>query len=324
MRITTIITILTALLLSACSGAKAGDTAGEASRADTIALRKGFSADSAMTYLRRQVEFGPRVPGSQAHKDCREWLTATLRGFGATTQCSSETVATADGSTTDLYNILASFNPDASERILLLAHYDTRPQADNDPDPAHQAVPFDGANDGASGVAVLLEIARNLAIEAPDSIGVDILLTDLEDSGNHTSDDSWCIGSQQFAKGNPAARYRYGILLDMVGGREARFNREYYSAHSAPLPTARVWDMARRLGLEKRFPMQIGGAINDDHLPLIRAGLQVTDIIESANPSTGSFNPTWHTHNDNIDNIDPATMADVGTVVMNVLYNEKP
>jgi len=316
------------MLISACSGAKSTENT---TTAGTFTAHKGFSADSAMEYVRRQVAFGPRVPGTKAHDDCRDWLMATLTGFGADTVTDiGEPVTVYDGNTFAMSNILAIFNTEAKTRILLLAHYDTRPHADNDPDTSRQAQAFDGANDGASGVAALLEIARNIGISCPDSIGVDILLTDLEDYGTSDAsltddpDASWCLGSQWFAANYPVARYRYGILLDMVGGRDAHFNREYFSAHNAPLPTARVWDMAHRLGLDKRFPMQLGGAVNDDHLPLIHAGLQTTDIIESANRTTGSFNPTWHTHADNIDNIDPAAIADAGTVVLNVVYNEKP
>lgn len=295
--------------------------------------RGAFSAESAFAYVKRQVDFGPRVPGTEAHRACADWLVATLHAFGADTiSLSGKPVEAWDGTMLPVRNILARYNPDADARILLVAHYDTRPWADQDPDPAMRMKPIDGANDGASGVAVLLEVARNLGIERP-TIGVDILLTDCEDygvrEGSDVSDsgDSWCLGTQRFVRDMPYTAStipRYGILLDMVGGRDARFNREYFSVSSAQLPTARVWDMARKLGLADAFPMAVGGAITDDHLPLIRAGIPTTDIIENASPSTGSFNPTWHTLADNIDNIDPASLAAAGRVTLNVVYNEKP
>lgn len=315
-----------------CGGNAAGATA---TPADTLAPRGAFSGDSAMAMAAAQVAFGPRVPGTAAHGNCVEWLTGRLEACGADTVEVLESTATAwDGTRLPVRNILARFDTAATSRVLLLAHYDTRPWADQEPDEADRERPIDGANDGASGVAVLLEIARNLGLEAAP-MGVDILLTDCEDYGRRSDapapdgghDDSWALGAAHFASHLPysaADMPRYGILLDMVGGRDARFPREYFSASMAQAPTAKVWDMARRLGYSDRFPAQTGGAVSDDHLPLIRAGIPVTDIIENSNPATGSFPPTWHTHDDNTDHLDPATMEAVGTVVLNVIYNEKP
>ena len=320
--------LLTAL--PACSG-KTASASKATPGAGAFEERGAFSADSAYAYVRRQVEFGPRTPGSDAHRACAEWLESELRRHGADTVVALTSTARAwDGTTLPVRNILARFGSVRSSRILLLAHYDTRPVADHDPDPARRDLPIDGANDGASGVAVLLEIARNLSIaEAP--VGVDILLTDCEDSGapegEPGGEDSWCLGTQHFAANLPysaADRPRYGILLDMVGGRGARFHREYFSEQGAPDPTQKVWAMARRLGLASRFPDAVGGAITDDHLPLMRAGIPTTDIIENASAATGSFPATWHTHSDNIDNIDPAALADAGRTVLNVIYYEKP
>lgn len=328
--------MISAILLlaaTACGGSGASQTKAGEGAVEAYAERGSFSADSAFAYVKRQVDFGPRVPGSEAHRACGDWLVATLRAHGADTVIESGRPVTAwDGTVLPVRNILARYNPDAAARILLVAHYDTRPWADHDPDPDKRMTPIDGANDGASGVGVLLEVARNLNIERP-GVGVDILLTDCEDYGVREgssvtdSGDSWCLGTQQFVENLPytaSTMPRYGILLDMVGGRGARFNREYFSAASAQLPTARVWDMARRLGLGDTFPMALGGAITDDHLPLTRAGIPTTDIIESASAATGSFNPTWHTLADNIDNIDPASLAAAGRVTLNVVYNEKP
>ncbi|MDE6334739.1 MAG: M28 family peptidase [Muribaculaceae bacterium] len=322
--------IISALLLPLA--ASCGSKPSAAADVPAYSEQGAFSADSAYEYVKRQVDFGPRVPGTAPHRACADWLTATLHAFGADTVIvSGMPVEAWDGTMLPVRNILARYNTSANKRVLLVAHYDTRPWADQDPDPGNRMKPIDGANDGASGVGVLLEVARNLGIRRPD-VGVDILLADCEDygvrEGSQTSDtgDSWCLGTQQFAGDLPytaATMPRYGILLDMVGGRGARFNREYFSASSAQLPTARVWDMARKLGLADVFPMAVGGAITDDHLPLIRAGIPTTDIIENASPSTGSFNPTWHTLADNIDNIDPESLAAAGRVTLNVVYNEK-
>lgn len=309
--------------------------AGAGAQADTFEARGAFSGDSAMAAAAAQVAFGPRVPGTAAHDSCAAWLAGRLAACGADTVEVLESTATAwNGDRLPVRNILARFDTAATARLLLLAHYDTRPWADQEADETLRERPIDGANDGASGVAVLLEIARNLGLEAAP-VGVDILLTDCEDYGRRSDapapdgghDDSWAIGAAHFASGlpYPAAKIpRYGILLDMVGGRDARFPREYFSASLAQAPTAKVWDMARRLGLSDRFPDRTGGAVSDDHLPLIRAGIPVTDIIENSNPATGSFPPTWHTHDDNTDHLDRATMHAVGTVVLNVIYNEKP
>ncbi len=325
--------IALALVVSAC-GSRDASAAGTAAPTDTFVERGAFSGDSAMAYAAAQVAFGPRTPGSASHDDCTRWLASELSRLGADTVSILESQVVAwDGKTLPVKNIFAQFNPGNQNRVILLAHYDTRPWADQDNDTDRREQPIDGANDGASGVAVLLEIARNLGIERPD-IGVDILLTDCEDYGMRSdvettgaSDESWCLGSKHFADNLPyklTDRPRYGILLDMVGARGARFNREYLSAKLAPGPTAKVWAMARRLKLDDRFPMEIGGAVTDDHLPLIQAGIPVTDIIENASRSTGSFPASWHTHDDNLDNLDPESMAAAGRVVLNVIYNEKP
>lgn len=330
--ITLTITALCLLGATACSGRGAAATSSAAGQ-DSAAAVETFSADSAYAFVAEQVAFGPRVPGSDAHRACRDRLVECLSEWADTVTVMGEPVTAWDGTVIPVHNIFARFNGNSSKgRILLLAHYDTRPWADHDPDPAQRLTPIDGANDGASGVAVLLEIARNLANSRPD-IGVDILLTDAEDygaredAGVSDSDGTWCLGAQQFAANLPytaADMPSQGILLDMVGGRGAKFHMEYFSTRHAQAPTARIWATAARLGLAGRFPAKAGGAINDDHLPLIRAGIPTVDIIENANASTGSFPPTWHTHQDNLENIDPAALGDVGRVVLNYIYSCKP
>lgn len=317
------------LSISIIFGACSGEKARAAWDAETVMFeeRGAFSGDSAYAYVARQVEFGPRVPGTASHDACVEWLVGTLRGFGADTVMIIGTETTAwNGDRLPVRNILARFKgTSASRPILLAAHYDTRPWADEDSDPDARLHPFDGANDGASGVGVLLEIARNIGKEQT-TVPVDILLTDVEDYGSSGFDSSWCLGAQQFAGDLPYApgdMPRWGILLDMVGGHDAHFPREYFSVQYASVPTAKVWDVAGKLGLRNRFPMSMGGAITDDHIPLTAAGIHTTDIIESANSQTGSFPPSWHTREDNLSNIDATTLSDVGRTVLNVVYYEK-
>lgn len=290
-----------------------------AQKPEKVAQTAVFDVDTAMAFLKRQVDFGPRVPGTSSHKRCADFLAATLRGFGAkVTDTPAATVHPVDGTPIEVRNVFAQFNPEATDRILILAHYDTRPWADEDPDPANRNKPIDGANDGASGVAVALEVARHTATLAPGK-GLDVLFVDWEDSGNSGSDDTWCIGSTYWANNLPytSAAPKYGILLDMVGGPNAVFYREYFSEIYASSINDIVWAAAASTPHANRFKDGIGGAINDDHLPLLRAGIPTIDIIEMT-PS--GFNPTWHTMQDSYDNIDPATIKAVGDVLMKIIY----
>ena len=220
-------------------------------------------------------------------------------------------------------NILGRFHLESQGgRILLLAHWDSRPWADEDPNPENHSKPIDGANDGASGVGVLLEVARQIGMKAP-AVGVDILFVDAEDSGTEGDDSSWARGTQYWVERMPVATPRYAVLLDMVGGRGAQFPRELFSDVNCRSVNDRVWNLARELGLEARFPDRQGGAVNDDHVPLLQAGIPAIDIVETEHPATGSFNPTWHTLEDNIENIDRQTLGDVGLVVTTLIYREK-
>lgn len=279
--------------------------------------------------IKAQTDFGPRVPGSEASRQCAAWLQARLQELGAEDVEVQEAVVTAyDGTSLPIRNITARINPDAKKRILLLSHWDSRPWADHDPDPANRRRPIDGANDGASGVGVILELVRLMGQQKP-AAGVDILLVDAEDYGPHAeasgdSDDAWALGTQYWA-GHPTlpvADIRYGVLLDMVGGKDAIFPREYFSEYYAREINDKVWRAAARCGEASRFVDVTGGAITDDHIYLNRIGIPTVDIIESSNPRTGSFNPTWHTLADNIDNIDTATLGSVGKVLVKLIYSE--
>lgn len=282
-----------------------------------------FDVDSAMMFLTRQVSFGPRLPGTVPHEQCAEWLATTLVGMGANVDNSVAHIPhPVTGQDIVIKNVFGQFNPQAADRVLLLAHYDTRPWADEDPDAANHNKPIDGANDGASGVAVILEVARHAASLSAEK-GLDVLFVDWEDSGSSGDDDSWCIGSSYFARHLPYSASdapRYAVLLDMVGGSDAKFPREYFSEIYASDINNIIWNAARTTGYADRFPNSIGGAINDDHLPLLKAGIPAVDIIETR---ADGFNPTWHTLQDNVANIDPATLEAVGTVLNHIIYSKK-
>lgn len=286
-----------------------------------------FNADSAYNYVKKQLDFGPRVPGSVAHKQCAEWFVDFFSDKADTVYVQDFRTRLYDGRGIDGKNIIAAFNPEAKKRILLAAHWDSRPFADHDPDKNNWNTPIDGANDGASGVGVLMEIARILN-DNPVNIGVDIILFDLEDYGapyflNLMTNDDWALGSQYWAKNPHIYNYRayFGILLDMVGAPNAKFPKEYYSQQFAPALSNDVWKIARELGYDEYFTNELGHPINDDHIYVNAiARIPMIDIIHLENNSESSFYPYWHTVKDNIEQIDPKTLGMVGDVVVNVLY----
>lgn len=310
--------LLAVLALGACGRQKTA----ESSEPAGSMMPPPFETDSAMAFLKAQTDMGPRVPGSEAHMKCGDYLAETLRRLGADTVTQHTAEVTAwNGDRLHLRNIMGRFNRQSGVRpVLLVAHWDSRPWADAEEDSEQAGKPIDGANDGASGVAVLLEIARQASIHGT-MMPLDILLVDGEDYGNSDStggDTSWCLGTQEWLKESPYNNEptpRYGILLDMVGGRNARFHREYFSDRYAPGIVDMVWNTAATIGLSDRFINEPGGAVTDDHVFLNRAGIPVIDIIENKNPATGSFNATWHTHEDNYENIDPTTIRDTGQVI---------
>ena len=311
--------LLFSLIMCTCSSTASGGSEQPAQKVQTT-VGLSFNTDSAMMYIKTQTDFGPRVPDSEAHKKCGDWLVAKLVENGAVVSHDINIIRhPVSNVPLKVRNIFAQFNPEASNRVLILAHYDTRPWADEDSNPSNHNIPIDGANDGASGVAVALEIARHANNLKKDK-GLDILFVDQEDSGNSGNDASWCIGSSFWAQNMPYSKLNkpaYAILLDMVGGKDAIFMREYFSELYAPEINDLVWSAAAKAGYESRFSQNIGGAINDDHIPLIKAGLPTIDIIETR---AEGFNPTWHTLNDTYENIDPQTIMAVGEVLTNIIY----
>lgn len=321
------LSILSATSCSSCNGRDKGDADASTGK---IAQPAIFNADSAYTYVARQVAMGPRVAGTRANEVCSEFIINELIRHGADTVTTQSGQVTAyNGDVLPIKNVMASFNSHAPRRILLLAHYDTRPWADSDPVEENRNTPVPGANDGGSGVAVMLEIARNIGKTQP-KIGVDMLFVDAEDYGqtggfsNH--DESWALGTQYWVNHNPYAPDSlpaYAILLDMVGGIDAKFHREFFSNQEAPQIVDLVWSIAAASGYGDRFVNINGGSVIDDHVFINKAGIPAIDIIESKHDATGTFSPTWHTVNDDMDNIDRSTLKAAGQTVLNVIYNEK-
>ncbi|MDE6769312.1 MAG: M28 family peptidase [Muribaculaceae bacterium] len=308
--------ITTAFILAACSGNKGATQATATIPAEETA-KVAFDADSAYSYVAKQVAFGPRVPNSEAHRQCGDWLTSELRRHGAAVTEQRANLKAFDGTILNARNIFGQINPDAKSRILLLAHWDCRPWADADPNPANHKTPVDGANDGASGVGVILEIARQLNLANSD-LGVDFLFVDAEDWGDEGNEDSWALGTRYFMENPPVAGYapEYAILLDMVGGKNATFYREYFSEQAAPDIAARVWSAAGALEYGNMFFNRVGTAVTDDHTQLIAHGIPAIDIIEYHPEAESGFNPRWHTVNDNMEGIDPKTLEAVGKTVL--------
>lgn len=279
-----------------------------------------FSSDSAYRNVARQVEFGPRVPNTAAHDTTAVWLASELARYGAEVTLQKADLQAWDGTVLRSTNIMGSFNPDLGDRLLLLAHYDTRPWADADPDEGNRTKPIDGANDGASGVGVLLETARLLGQHNPGK-GIDILFVDSEDYGTEGDDESWALGARYFAANpiRPGYRAAKVILLDMVGGKGATFPAEYFSRQAAASLDDSFRQAAARAGYAELFPSHTGSAVNDDHIPFLQAGIPAIDIIDYR--QEGGFPPTWHTLNDNLENIDPAILGAVGKSLIRFIYD---
>lgn len=294
-----------------------------------------FSEDSAFLFIEKQVSFGPRVPNSEAHQKCGDYFVQKLKSIGAEVTEQKFTATAFDGKELQLRNIVGSINPTAKKRVLLAAHWDSRPFADQESDTSKHYQAIDGANDGGSGVGVLMEVLRVAQLNKEKlNIGVDIILFDGEDygtphfyEGEHTSE-SWCLGSQYWAKQHHKEGYHafYGILLDMVGGKDARFYHEGLSRKSANGILKKVWKAAHEEEQGKYFVYQPISEITDDHVYMNKAGIPTIDIIDfqpKQHDVYGSFCDTWHTHDDNMSGIDRASLKAVGQTLIRVLFTEK-
>lgn len=321
--------ILSACLFSCNNDDKINETSTEnkVKTKQFVALAPAFNEDSAYFWVQKQVELGPRVPGSKAHHNCADFLEKKLKSFGLRVIVQSAPVTTYDGKIHTIKNIIASYKPDFQKRVLLLAHWDSRPIADNDDKDKNK--PIDGADDGASGVAVMLEIARQIS-SADIKIGVDFFFSDLEDYGQPDDSekpkmqDSWCLGTQYWAKNLHVPGYaaNYGILFDMVGAKGAVFPREGTGTYFAPDVVNKVWGIAHQLGYSSYFIDDRTGNTTDDHLYVNTiAKIPCIDIVHMS-PVTGTYGEHHHTHKDNIDIIDKSTLKVVGQTVLEVLYQE--
>ena len=332
----TLIIIAFSLLLASCGDKQPQGTPTTTDKSKKTVVVPSFNADSAYQFVAKQTSFGPRVPGTPAHADCAEWLTAKLNEFADTVIVQDFRTRLYNDKGIDGQNIIGVFHPEAKKRIMLCAHWDSRPYADHDPDAANTRTPIDGANDGASGVGVLVECARLFKMQhLPEQLGVDIVLFDLEDYGPHQEqaeeyyDESvnyWALGSQHWSKHPHVYGYKayYGILLDMVGGSNPSFPKEYYSQGYAAWVSNKVWRKAADLGYRSYFSNELGTLISDDHIPMNQiAGIPTIDIIDlQPESSNGCFPEVWHTVNDNIEHIDKTTLGMVGKVLVNVVYEE--
>lgn len=290
-----------------------------------------FNADSAYIYLQEQCDFGPRTMNSVAHDKCEKWIIQKFEQYGCKVTTQKATLNGYDGTPLRSTNIIASYNPEATSRIMFCAHWDCRPWADNDPDSTNWHKPIIAANDAASGVGVMIELARILKGSGLE-LGVDFICFDAEDYGTpqwfegEDPGDTWALGAQYFANNLPEGYApRYGILLDMVGGVGAKFYREGMSMQYAPAIVKKVWNAARQVGYGSYFPKDDGGMITDDHIPVNQtANIPCIDVIPYyPDCAQSSFGPTWHTIADNMDNIDKNTLKTVGQTMVQVLFTEK-
>ena len=323
--------IFSILVIAAC-GISCGNSQKQ-SKQETVKTTisvPAFNGDSAYSFVQKQVDFGPRVPNTKGHRECGDYLINKLKSYGAEVVTQEMQLMRYDGVQMNARNIIASFDPQNVKRVMLCAHWDTRPWADNDANEKNYHTAIDGANDGGSGVGVLLEIARQISMSKPQ-IGIDIILFDAEDSGTprfhkgQYDEKSWCLGSQYWAYNPHKAGYnaRYAVLLDMVGAKNAVFCKEGFSVDYASSVVKKIWNKAGELGYAHIFVDQHCGYITDDHVPVNEiARIPCVDIIHN-DPAAAGFGDFWHTVNDNMDGIDKDMLTKVGTVMLNVIYSEK-
>lgn len=319
------------LLLNACGESNKKQTSSKKVSSQKQVVVPEFNSDSAYLYIEKQVAFGPRVPNTNSHANCAQFLHTKLKQYADTAIVQSFKTRAYNNEVLNGKNLIGVFNPASGNRILLCAHWDTRPYADYDLDPDNQLIPIDGANDGGSGVGVLLEIARQIYISKPE-IGVDIIFFDVEDYGPpqelqmHGSN-FWGLGSQYWSNNTHDPDYiaRYGILLDMVGATDATFLMEGHSMLYASGILKKVWTVGNRLGYTNYFLFESAGYIDDDHKYVNEiAKIPTIDIIHLDTESSGSsFFEHWHTLGDTMDKIDKETLKAVGQTLLTVIFEEK-
>lgn len=327
------LSLAVAAIICSCASCKNASKSATSNEPDTVALvGPTFRADSAYAFAAKQCSFGPRTMNSKAHDLCGEWIMSKFREFGMVVEAQDADLKGWDGTTLRSRNIIARFRPEQTTRLLLCAHWDSRPWADNDPDSTNWHKPVMAANDGASGVAVMLELARLIKNDTTLHIGVDFVCFDAEDYGLpqwsdvQTDEDTWALGAQYWATNLPQEyEARYGILLDMVGGQGAKFYQEGVSKQYANEIVNKIWRTAAQIGYGSFFPMKDGGMITDDHVPVNeKAGIPCVDIIAFyPDCQQSSFGPTWHTIHDTMEHIDTNVLKAVGQTLVQVLYTEE-
>lgn len=284
-----------------------------------------FDVDTAYAFIEKQLAFGPRTPNSATHDKCALWLEAKFKAYKAEVTVQSAAVKSHDNRTFNIKNIVASYNPAATRRVIVSAHWDSRPFADQDKDGTKVNDPVPAANDGASGVAIILELARQFSLHPP-SVGVDLILWDAEDYGAYDVDNSFCLGSQHWAKNKHKDGYTatWGINLDMVGAEAASFTMEDFTMQNAAGYAQNVWTIAGKLGYGNYFPWTRDSPIIDDHYYVMQTGIPMVEVIDRKfTPKGSGFFPWWHTTGDTIDKISKPTLMAVGQTVMEVLYRER-
>ena len=318
------------LILSSCDQPQKSARNRKQAKTKKVVNVPVMNADSAFAYVAKQVSFGPRISGTPEHKACADWIIAKANEFADTVYIQRFKARTYDKVTRNGVNIIASFKPEKKQRVLLMAHWDSRPFADHDTDESNHSKPIDGANDGASGVGILLEVARQMKSQ-PADVGIDIVFFDLEDWGppqnsNIYGEENWGLGSQHWSKNQHIYGYNamYGILLDMAGGHNPAFRIEYFSKKYARYVVDLVWNTAADLGYAEYFINEDGMAATDDHYFVNEhTKIPSIDIIhQDFNNGSISFFEHWHTSKDNLEAISPETLRMVGEVVLTVVYNE--
>lgn len=329
-KITVLFFIASILAIAACKNdSSTSGTTTQISEEDLqpVAVPK-FERDSAFIFIEKQVAFGPRVPNSDAHRQCKDWLVDKFHSYGLKVTEQPFQAKAYTGKTLNGVNIIAQYKPEAAKRILLAAHWDSRHIADSPLNVERSDEPILGADDGGSGVGVLLEVARQLQAN-PADVGVDFVLFDAEDYGNDSDvnpqPESWCLGSQHWARNlvPPGYRPKYGILLDMVGAKGARFTKEGVSMNFAPQVMNKVWKLAQSLGYTNYFTEEKSGPVTDDHYFVNTiANIPMIDIIGKSGETETGFGAHWHTHNDDMDVIDVRALRAVGQTLLEVIYRE--
>jgi Peptidase family M28 len=325
--------MLAGLYLTACNSSDRPKSQEQKQPVKTATVRiPDFNADSAYLYVKEQVDFGPRVANTSAHEKCAGFLIQKLKNYCKDVIIQKGQVKAFNGTILNFKNIIASFAPEMNNRVFLCSHWDSRPFADYDAEIKNHNKPIDGANDGASGVGILLEIARQLSTSKPE-IGIDIIFFDVEDYGppqdQKTAENTgewWGLGSQYWSRQQHVANYfaKYGILLDMVGAPGATFLKEGFSMDYAPEIVDQVWRIANRIGYSGYFFFEKGTYITDDHYYINKIkNIPTIDIIHLDRTSPTGFYQTWHTTNDNLSNIDKNTLKAVGQTLLTVIYEER-